>query len=256
MFRDRCAAHPGHLAAGGSLALFAPDLAQVAVADEPAFLLIPQPERERLEAADERDGLHRLKQRLGLVAFLEVVVRNARAQVVDVVEADVAREPLQHLRQLVERTALERGRDVVPVARPFPVHAIELVLHVEEPDAGGAGHRHDHQLNEEVRLDPEDRAERGRHPGDAQVGPEHRVAVAPICVVAREPELNQEHIERPDHEEDDRIAREAVREPLPARRLEVFLHGQRPDVAHAAPIEIARRRVMRRVLPPPVEVRA
>ena len=77
------------------------------VAHESALLFIPKPERERLEAGEQCDGFHRLKQRLGFVATLQIVIRNSRAQMVDVMEADVTGEPLQHLGQFVERTSLQ-----------------------------------------------------------------------------------------------------------------------------------------------------
>ena len=65
-------------------------------------LLIPQPERKRLEAAEQSHRFDGLEKRFRPVALLQVIVRNARAQVVDVVKPDVARESLEHLGQLVE----------------------------------------------------------------------------------------------------------------------------------------------------------
>src|SRR3546814_7151960 len=70
------------------------------------------------------------------MAFLQVVVRDACAEMVDLVVADVAGEPLQDLRQLVKRAALQRCRRVIPVFVARPVHVLELMLHVEQPDAG------------------------------------------------------------------------------------------------------------------------
>src|SRR5437867_12681220 len=99
-------------------------LAQAAIAHELAVLLIPEAEGERLEAGEQRDRLDVLEQGIGLVASLQVVVRNPRAEVVNVVESDVAREPLQDPGQLVERAALQRGRGVVPGVATLPVDTV------------------------------------------------------------------------------------------------------------------------------------
>src|SRR4051812_29397203 len=88
---------------------------EMAVTDQLARRFVPQPEGERLQAADERNRFHALKQRLGLVAPLEVVIGNARAQVMDVMKSDVARKPLQDPRQFVKRTAFECRRRVIPL---------------------------------------------------------------------------------------------------------------------------------------------
>src|SRR3546814_4388358 len=59
----------------------------------------------------------------------------------------------------------------------------------------------------------------------------------------------QEHEQRCEHEQHDWIARQPVREPLPARRLQIFLDRHRPDVAGATLVEVRRGAVMDRVFP-------
>src|SRR3546814_12857663 len=54
----------------------------------------------------------------------------------------------------------------------------------------------------------------------------------------------QEHEQRCEHEQHDWIARQPVREPLPARRLQIFLDRHRPDVAGATLVEVRRGAVM------------
>ena len=66
--------------------------------------------------------------------------------------------------------------------------------------------------------------------------------------------LDQKQEERREHEQHDRVARQPVGESLPARRLQVFLHRHRPDVAHAPPVQIAGRRVVEGVFPAPMIV--
>jgi hypothetical protein len=43
---------------------------------------------------------------------------------------------LQHPGKFVEGTALQRGRGVIPFVATFPVHSVELMLDIEEPEAG------------------------------------------------------------------------------------------------------------------------
>ena len=49
--------------------------------------------------AKSRDAL---KKRIGFVTSLQIVIRNTRAQVVNMVKANVAGEPLENFRQLIE----------------------------------------------------------------------------------------------------------------------------------------------------------
>ena len=64
--------------------------------------------------------------------------------------------------------------------------------------------------------------------------------------------FNHEHEKRTDTKEDDGIARETLSETPPAGGFEVFLHRQRPNIAGAAAIEIARGGMMDRVFPGPL----
>jgi len=51
---------------------------------------IPKAEGERLKALEKRHWFHRLKQRMCFVTSREIVVWDSRAQMVDVVIADIA----------------------------------------------------------------------------------------------------------------------------------------------------------------------
>src|SRR4051812_40461156 len=68
----------------------------------------------------------------------------------------------------------------------------------------------------------------------------------------RESLPDQEEKQGCDYEKNDGVARQAISEALPARSLEILLHGQRPDVARAALVEVAGAGVMDRVLPTPM----
>src|SRR5688572_6882835 len=83
-------------------------------------LLVPDVQGHAFKAMPQRQGIGQLQFLDGLVAAFEIVVWNAWAQVVNVVETDVAREPLQNARQLVVRASLHGGLDVVPFLGMFP----------------------------------------------------------------------------------------------------------------------------------------
>ena len=65
---------------------------------------------------------------------------------------------------------------------------------------------------------------------------------------------DQEEIERGQHEQHQRIARQPIPEATPARRFEVLLHGHGPDIPDTALVEMPRGAVMDRMLPTPMLV--
>ncbi len=89
-------------------------------ADELPAFLIPKMKPGRVQAAPERDGLHILENRMRSVTSLQIIIGDAGAEVMDVVKANIAREPLESLGQTVERTALERGNCVIPCVSRAP----------------------------------------------------------------------------------------------------------------------------------------
>ena len=124
------------LAVGGA---FAVQFSEFAEADEFFVLLVPKAEGEGFEAGPKGDSFYALEKGMGFVATLEVVIGDAGAQVVNVVETDVAGEPLKYFGQFVERTSLEGGSGEIPLFVAFPINSLELVLDVEEPNASGTG---------------------------------------------------------------------------------------------------------------------
>ena len=57
-------------------------------------LLVPETKSERFEARQQRDGLDCLEVGVGVMTTFEMVVRNARTQMMNMMEADIAGEPL------------------------------------------------------------------------------------------------------------------------------------------------------------------
>src|SRR6187401_312977 len=94
--------------------LLAAEVAEVGEADQFAFAFVPEAEGEGFEAPEEGHRFHGLKNGVSFVAFLQVIIRNARAEVMEMVIADVSGEPLEHSGQFVEGAALQGGGGVIP----------------------------------------------------------------------------------------------------------------------------------------------
>src|SRR5579872_5689091 len=99
----------------GRPAWLLPEKSQVAETDQFTSLFVPETEGERFETGKQSDRLHTLEQRVRVVAFLQIVIGNPRAQMMDVMKSDVAGKPLQHAGQFVKRTALQRCRRIIPI---------------------------------------------------------------------------------------------------------------------------------------------
>jgi hypothetical protein len=105
--------------------------ANAAEAHELAGLLIPEPEGERLEAREQRERFDLGKQCVCFMAPLQIVIGDPRAQMMNVMKADIAGEPLKNPRKFVERTSLQSGVGITPRIAALPIGALELVLYVE-----------------------------------------------------------------------------------------------------------------------------
>ena len=94
-------------------------------------LFIPQTESDGLQARDEGNRLDLPEKCIRIVAFLQMVVGNGRAQMMDMMKADIARKPLQDSGQLVERAPVQRSLRVIPPVAALPVRAFKLMLYVK-----------------------------------------------------------------------------------------------------------------------------
>ena len=232
-----------------------PEISKLAETNQPVTLLIPEPEGEEFEAGEQRDGRHALEQRLRLVAPLQIVIGNLRAQMMNVMKPDVARKPLENPGQFVERAALQRRREIIPFLVPLPVNSFELMLHVKQPHPGRAGHHYDRQLDQQIRLEAENHAQPDGHSQNRQICPIHRVTLPPARLFRRKPVLDHKQEKRRHHEEHERISRQPIREPFPAGCFQIFLHGQCPYRTQAAPVQVASRRMVDGMFPAPEMIR-
>src|ERR1700722_16943462 len=68
--------------------------------------------------------------------------------------------------------------------------------------------------------------------------------------------MDDEDVERSNHKEDQRIARQAMSQSPPARGGAVFIDRQGPNIAGASLVQITGGTVMQGMLPPPMPVRS
>jgi hypothetical protein len=70
-----------------------------------------------------------------------------RAQVMDLVQADIRAKPAHDERQFQVRGAAQGSLIEIPIFRFCPLRILEPVLHREQPDSGDGGHRHGWKLH-------------------------------------------------------------------------------------------------------------
>ena len=165
-------------------------------------------------AVPQRQRRNVVEDRVLVVRALEVVVRDPRVEVVDVVQPDVAGEELEQLRELEVRAALERGLGEAPVVAALPVGVLELVLHVEEEDAGRAADQERRRLDEQVRA--ASRSARSARPTTTRGRCSCRGCCAGSAASHRagdDPRLEDERVERAEAEHHERVAEQAVAQP-------------------------------------------
>src|ERR1051326_4420973 len=111
-------------------------MCDVAECDQP--LLVPGPKREtkRCHCGTQPDDGRLREQWMRVVTRLQPVVRDAWRDVMHVVQADAACEPLKHRGEPQMRAAEQRRLHIVPLVMRRPVCILELMLHVEQPHAG------------------------------------------------------------------------------------------------------------------------
>src|SRR5690348_3755768 len=120
---------------------------QIAKSYQQAALLIPQRQPPTSHAFAERYPFRDAVQlRSEVETSLQAVIRNSAAQVMNMVQADIAAEPLQDGRQLEIGAAAERRGVEVPVSFLVPICVFELVLDVEQPISDPRSDDHHRQI--------------------------------------------------------------------------------------------------------------
>jgi len=148
-------------------------LRHLAETEQPLEGFIPQIQTDGCETLADRQGVGKSQFLDSLETGLQVVVRNSRLKVMDMMQADIARKPLQHRRQFVEGASLHCGVHRFPIVGTSPICRIELVLHVKEPNAAHAGDKHDRQLNEQIGFDTDGRGGKSDDYKQGKIGQKH-----------------------------------------------------------------------------------
>jgi len=193
-----------------------------------------------------------MKHGILLVTLLEIVVGNPRPEMVHVMESDAARHPLQQGGESEEGASRNGRRAVVPMLVVLPVSTLELVLHEEEPEAGGNGNVVRRQINQKDARADEGRESKAEDHDRGVGGPNTHDLPPPCARSARRYPLLQNKENRSEHEVENRMSEDAISESPPPRTCEILAHGQRVDVAVTAAIEVTRRRMVQSVLVSPV----
>ncbi len=183
---------------------------------------------------------------------LQVVIGDRRTDMMQVVKADVAGGPLQKLRQAIKRGPFHRHPQRIPSLAACPIDTLELVLHIEEPEAGATGDLDDGQLHQQVSLETNGQTRNHDDQDNRQVRVDHAHQIAFVGTLAGETVNQQKGDDRSQAEQHQGMAIEAVSQaPQPCGRA-IFVDSHDPDVAGAAPIEIAGPDVVTDVRPAPV----
>ncbi len=180
--------------------------------DELSAVLVPELQVDAPHGLPDREHGYLAKDLVLVVGALEVVVRNPRVEVVDVVQADVPAEELENLRQLQVRTALKCGLGVAPVIGALPVRVLELVLDVEQPDSGRAGEHRRRQPHEQQAVESDEPPQSGADDEQSEVGAEHAVAHPGPLGPRGDPGSDHHREDRADAEHHERVAHHAVSE--------------------------------------------
>ena len=147
----------------------------------------------------------------------------------------------------------QRGRSA---SRRAPAsRCLRTGLHVEQPDPDCAADEEHGPLHEQVGAPADCQAERRDDQREHEVRRQHAVTNAPACPARHDAGLQYEHEEPAKTEHDERVAEEPVRDLPPRGKGAVLADGQRGDVAHATPVEVACGRMAHGMLAPPAAVR-
>ena len=117
--------------------------AHLAERDEAPPALVPQHQPHTPDALKQGEPADVVEIRMVAQHERQSVIGDAAAQMMDVVDADIGGEPAQDARESIVRAAVKRHLLQVPSLVVSPYGILELVLDVEQPDAGRGREHHD-----------------------------------------------------------------------------------------------------------------
>src|SRR5947209_2490823 len=117
--------------------------------DQPQPFLIPQRQPHGPQTLQQRYSPDSGELRMVAQHVRQAIAGNSTGQMMDVVDADVRREPSQDSRQLVMGAAVQRSVVKIPGLLMRPVCVLELVLDVKQPDTDRGRQNDDRQMYEQ-----------------------------------------------------------------------------------------------------------
>jgi hypothetical protein len=175
---------------------------------------------------------------------------------VNMVKTDVAAKPLQYFGEFIERTPPQCRIIEIPIFVACPIHSFVLMLDVEEPDTKHAGNPNCWEKDENKACEPDSETNGRDQDGQGYVRVVDVFLFPGSGRDRGEPVRNEKHEQRSDAEHYYRISIEAINETLPGSSFSVLLHSEHPDISDSSPVQIASRRVMKRVVVPPFVIRS
>ena len=159
----------------------------------------------------------------------------------DVVDADVRREPAQDARQVIIGTSMQRSFVKTPGLVMGPGGALELMLDIEQSDADRRCQNRDRQMHQQERP----KANQANHHGDKNRDGSIRTHCTQPWLPTvthhpdRQPMPQDEQICGTDAKHYDRVPVQTIKDLTPSRPREELAHGQRINVTEASAIEIS-----------------
>lgn len=224
--------------------------------DHALFFFIPELEIDAAEAGGNRERRDFEEVAILVEAGLEAIVGDAAVEMMDVVQADIAGEPLENFGQAIVAAALETGMDAVPFFMTLPVVRVKLMLNIKHPDADCRGKDDDRQVDHEKVGDAEVVATGNDAGKDREIEHVDTGTLAMLFTGSADgrakADEKKQRWKQPEH--DDRMAIEVIAKLFHGAESVVFIDGQRMDIAIATMIEIAVRRMVQGVAVSPLIV--
>src|SRR6056297_2642211 len=202
---------------------------RLAEGHEPSAFLVPERQPGAMQAFAKGQPPDVGENVMVAKDLAQAVEWNSAGQMVDMVNADIGRDPVQYRRQHVVRRAVESGLLNRPAVVAVPRRVLELMLHVEEPHADRGREQHHRQVDEDEDRPATQHVEGAEQCEDRRVGSERADPEAPARPHGAhgQPALQEEHVGRSDPEEHHGVPHQPVEDPPEKRSRAVLRNRER-----------------------------
>ena len=119
-------------------------------------LLVPEAKGEKSKARQQCDGLDRIEEGICLMTLLEMVIRNAGTQMMNMMKADIARTPLHEGAHPHIAGGFHGSAFIGPAAAVLENHSREIMLGVKEVSADGMCDKKRNKYTKQPSLESEE----------------------------------------------------------------------------------------------------